>query len=129
MAAVVYLSALCKGESTNTVILIYFKRSYHKMFGNINVSCPIKFIYVTAPATIYCRCILLKVDLYSRNFEAHVIAVSLLYGMLLYLEHRCNFPIFLNDSSLYEKVFMHDTRPLKKKLISHLQILGSRTVT
>jgi hypothetical protein len=116
LAAVVYLSALCKGESTNTVILIYRKRFYHKMFGRINVSCPVKFTYVVVSAAIYCSCMLLNVGLYSRNFEAHVIAVSLVYGTLLYLEHRCNFPTFLNDSSFYEKVCIHiPGRPEIKK--------------
>lgn len=115
LSVVVQISALCKGQSTNTVILIYLKRSYHKKFGDIIVSFPMKFIYVVVSATIYCSCMLLKVSLYSRNFEAYVIAVSLLYGMLLYLEHRCNFPTFLNDSSLYEKVFIHETRPSKNK--------------
>jgi len=77
------------------------------MFGHINVSCPMNFTYVVVSATKYCSCMLLMVVLYSRNFEAHVIAVSLVYGTLLYLEHRCNFPTFLNDSSLYKKVCIH----------------------
>jgi len=74
-ASVLYLSAMCKCESTNTVILIYRKWSYRKRFGHINVSCPMNSIYVVLSVTKYCSCMLLKVGLYSINFEAHVIAV------------------------------------------------------
>ena len=52
------------------------------MFRHINVSCPMKFTYVVVSATIYCSCMLLKLGLYVKNSEAHVIVVS-----LLYLEH------------------------------------------
>ena len=76
------------------------------MFGHINVSCPMN-TYVVVSVTKYCNCMLLNIGLYSRNFEVHVIVVSLVYGTLLYLEHRCNFLTFLNDSSLYEKVCIH----------------------
>ena len=130
-AAVVFLSALCKCESTNTVTLIYRRRSYHKMFGHINVSCPMN-TYVVVSVTKYCSCMLLNIGLYSRNFEVHVIVVSLVYGTILYLEHRCKFLAFLNDSSLYEKVCIHIPGHPEinlKKSISCLQILGSRRVT